>query len=618
MCVPDAEPPTNPTPPSTLSNPLPNADNSILEEVQRQSRELELFQQIRTAMFYSLDPDRLFEVIVGNIAAGFSFKLVSIYLIENNELKMKAQQGYQNYYEIIPLDKGINGKVARTGEAVFLTSLSNQPDIDYLEAMEGVDSQICVPLINRGQEVLGTLSIEAYSTSPLNQRDFQLCLALAEQLVLVVEHALSFKREQRRSHQLSLLNQVGRDLAATLDVPTIIDRVSGPVRQSLGLGSVNIGLVEGEELVYRRGAGSNMREEIIHRALKIDCVSCHCVNTGEFALLNDVSHAVGYLPISNEVEVKSQVVVPLRAEGRILGVIEVESNRLYAFDDDDVILLKTLADQTSIALTNALRFERLQRQSAELSQKNVALAEAVRLKSEFVANVSHELRTPLNSIIGYMDMLRDGFYGEVSEGFNDPIERISRNSSQLLNLINAVLDLSTMESGKLQLEADQLFLPELIEVVYEATLQQATLKELKYTYAVDPQAPFLVTNDLARLRQVLQNLASNAIKFTRKGYVKLEVKSAPPGVLPNYDGECYRILVSDSGIGIAENEFEHIFEKFRQVDGSATREFGGTGLGLTICRRIVGLMHGTLTVESLPGVGSTFTLTLPTQINSLD
>ena len=122
---------------------------------------------------------------------------------------------------------------------------------------------------------------------------------------------------------------------------------------------------------------------------------------------------------------------------------------------------------------------------------------------------------------------------------------------------------------------------------------------------------------LTRLRQVLLNLVSNAIKFTRNGYVKLEVKSAPLGVLPNYDGECYRILVSDSGIGIAENEFEHIFEEFRQVDGSATREFGGTGLGLTICRLMVGKMHGTLTVESLPGVGSTFTLTLPTQVDFL-
>lgn len=618
MSVPDTAMLTNPTQPAALSNPLPDLDSSILEEVHRQSRELELFQQIRTAMFYSLDPDRLFEVIVGNIAAGFDFKLVSIYLVENNQLKMKAQQGYQNYYETIPLDKGINGKVARTGEAVFLTGLANQPDGDYLEAMAGVDSQICVPLTNRGQEILGTLSIEAYATTPLNQRDFQLCLALAEQLVLVVEHALSFKREQRRSHQLSLLNQVGRDLAATLDVPTIIDRVSGPVRQSLGLDSVNIGLVEGEELVYRRAAGSSMNDEVIRRSLQIDCVSCHCVNTGEFALLNDVSQAAGYLPISDEVKVKSQVIVPLRAEGRILGVIEVESNRLYAFDDDDVILLKTLADQTSIALTNALRFERLQRQSAELSQKNVALAEAVRLKSEFVSNVSHELRTPLNSIIGYMDMLHDGFYGAVPEDFGDPIERISRNSSQLLNLINAVLDLSVMESDKMQLEDDLLLLPELIQSVYEATLPQAKLKELKYTYAIDPQVPHLVTNDLARLRQVLLNLASNAIKFTRKGYVKFEVKAAPPGVLPNYEGECYRILVSDSGIGIAENEFEHIFEEFRQVDGSATREFGGTGLGLTICRRIVSLMHGTLTVESSPGVGSTFTLTLPNQVNSLD
>jgi signal transduction histidine kinase len=599
----------------TASDTTVSLDNDLLlEELRRQSRELELFQQIRTAMFYSLDLDRLFDTVLRTIANGFDFPLASIYLLENEQLKIKAQQGYERFYNTLELTQGITGKTARTGQPIFVTALQTQPDKDYLEVMAGVDSQICVPLVNRGREVLGTFGVESYKTRPLTQHDFNLCLALAEQIVLVMEHALSFKREQRRTDQFRLLNKVGRDLASNLDVQTIIDRVTGPVRISLGLYSVFIGLVMGDELVYRRSEGSNMQEPQVRRSLKVECVSSRSVRTGEFILVQDVNTEPGYLPVTPDPNIKSQVIIPLRTEGRVLGVIEVESDRLYAFDDDDVILLRTLADQTSVALTNAARFERLKRQSAELAEKNEQLEEASRLKSEFIANISHELRTPLNSIIGYMDMLRDGFYGEVPSSFNDPGERITRNSHQLLALINDVLDLSKMEAGKMNLDCEPFLIKELITNVCEATESQAKIKKLEFSSIIDPEVPRVVVNDQLRLRQVLLNLLSNAIKFTRQGFVKVEVKLGPPTALPNNVDKVYSISVSDSGIGIAEGEYQHIFEEFRQVDGSATREFGGTGLGLAISRRIVRMMGGSITVESREGVGSTFTVTLPLEV----
>lgn len=601
---------------SSATSGVQSDDTSLLEELRRQSRELEVFQQIRTTMLYSLDLNRIFDMVVSTIASAFDFGLVSIYLLENDELQLKAQYGYKHFQTVLPANQGINWRVIHSGYPLFLTNLAAPTATGNLEVAEGADSLICVPLLNRGHEALGTLSVASYPSRPLDQRDLQLSQSLAEQIVLALNHILSYKREQRRAEQLSLLNQVGRDLAAAQNVQTIIDRVTGPVRKSLGLYSVSIALIEAGELVYMLGEGSNLKETRLQRPLTLDCLSCQCVKTGELMIVQDVSREPGYLPISSGLNTKSEVLLPLRAEGRIFGLLEVESDRLYAFDDDDVILLKTLADQTSIALTNAMRIERLQLQRVELSQKNLALAEASRLKSEFIANISHELRTPLNSIIGYIDMIRTGYFGDVPTDFNNPLERVERNGHQLLALINDVLDLSKIEAGKMRLDPERFSLPELVIAVYEATESQANLKQLDFNYLIDPEAPRIVSNDQLRLRQILLNLVSNAIKFTRKGYVKIEVKPVAVGVLPIFNGAAYHIIVSDSGIGIPENEFENIFEEFRQVDGSTTREFGGTGLGLSICRRITRLMGGTITVESVVNEGSRFTVTLPLEIET--
>ncbi len=576
----------------------------LIAEVVRQRRELRLLEKVRRALLASPDLSNVFPVVVETIASDFGFPLVSIYLLEYGALRIQAQVGYEKYFDVIPLDAGINGRVARSGRPVLIADISADPD--YLGANPGVGSQICVPLIGRGNEALGTLSIESYKNRPLDERDFKLCLSLAEHVVLALEQSRLYRSEQRRANQLALLNQIGRDLAATLDVETIIERVIGPIRRKLGYYSVNIGLVEGDSLVYRlslpSGTASN---SVVALPLEKVSLSNHCVKNGEMLVISDVSKEPLFSPSELLPDTRSEVLLPLRSAGQVIGVLDIESDRLNAFDDDDIILLKTLADETSVALENARRFQRLQQQSIELNQTNRKLAEANRLKSEFLANVSHELRTPLNSIIGYIDMLESGYYGTLDEAMNDPLERVTRNSQRLLALINDVLDLSNIEAGRFPVIPEHFALKDVLRSSGAKYQQQAEEKNLQFHLHFSPDLPPLVHHDPRRLHQILTNLLSNAIKFTEAGEVEVSVKLATDE--PDY----FCIVVKDTGIGIPESEFGHIFEEFRQVDGSTTRQYGGTGLGLALASRTSQMMGGTISVTSELGKGSIFTLKLP-------
>jgi signal transduction histidine kinase len=313
-------------------------------------------------------------------------------------------------------------------------------------------------------------------------------------------------------------------------------------------------------------------------------------------------------------DTKAEVIIPLRSSGQVIGVLDVESDGSKVFEDDDIILLKTLADQASVALTNARRFADLQRQSQELNATNKALAEANRLKSEFLSNVSHELRTPLNSVVGYVDMIQSGFYGDIPPEMNDPLERVYRNGRRLMALINDVLDLANLETGRLHLMIEETSTADLLSVLSLAGRTAAEEKGLSFSAKIETDTPRFIRTDIKRLQQIIDIFMSNAVKFTSNGEIYLTISSGAVGDLAKGLGpEAFSISITDTGIGIPAEEFEHIFEEFRQVDGSSTRQFGGAGLGLALARRLVRHLGGTISVTSTVEKGSTFTVTVPNQ-----
>jgi PAS domain S-box-containing protein len=255
--------------------------------------------------------------------------------------------------------------------------------------------------------------------------------------------------------------------------------------------------------------------------------------------------------------------------------------------------------------------EHLERLARELEMKNKELLiqnervlEANRLKSQFLANMSHELRTPMNAIIGFTELVLEDARVALSTRQQDNLRKVSKNSNQLLNLINDILDLSKIEAGRMDVVPERVDLGEVVEAAWTTVQPLLKGKEVEVETELDASVPSLFT-DKHKLRQVLVNLLSNAIKFTPSGSVRLVARSG--------DGRL-ELLVVDTGMGIAQEDKEIIFDEFRQIDGTSTREVGGTGLGLAITKKLVELLGGTIKVESEVGKGSTFIVEVPVTV----
>jgi len=294
---------------------------------------------------------------------------------------------------------------------------------------------------------------------------------------------------------------------------------------------------------------------------------------------------------------RSLLAIPLVREGQILGGLVILRYEPGAFSGEVVTTLQTFAAQSVLAIQNARLFH-------EIEEKSRQLEVASRHKSEFLANMSHELRTPLNAILGYTELLLDAIYGEVSEKIRGVLERVLSNGRHLLGLINDVLDLSKIEAGQLTLSIDVYSLADVVQSVHSAVGSLAAEKHLGFSVELQPNLP-IGRGDGRRITQVLINLVGNAIKFTDEGNVAIKA-SAVNG--------SFEIAVCDTGPGIAPEDQIKIFEEFAQADSTSTRKKGGTGLGLTISKRIIEMHGGRIWVESEVGSGSTFHLALPVTV----
>ena len=260
-----------------------------------------------------------------------------------------------------------------------------------------------------------------------------------------------------------------------------------------------------------------------------------------------------------------------------------------------------------------LTFAELTEHNARLSRAVARLEELDRLKSNFLATMSHELRTPLTSVIGYAEMMAEGLAGPVSFDQKEYLTTILGKADQLLGLITAVLDVSSLESGQLALERATLSLGELVASELATFAPQAGRRGI--AIQLDACSDTSVVGDRRKIRQVVSSLVSNAVKFTPdRGKVGVAVRRGPlaahePGAAGA--GPAIQLVVSDSGIGISRDQVAKIFEPFFQVDSSSTRAFGGTGLGLTLAKAYVEAHGGRIWVDTSPGQGSTFTATFP-------
>jgi signal transduction histidine kinase len=292
--------------------------------------------------------------------------------------------------------------------------------------------------------------------------------------------------------------------------------------------------------------------------------------------------------------------LPMVANNAFLGSLIFLTREEHHFAEEEIGFLLTLTGQVAIAYHHAQLFDQIQQQANELRQAN-------EVKDEFLGVVSHELKTPLNVIAGYSSMLTEGMLGEITPIQQKALQTVSRQSKELHNLINSVLQVNSIEAEMLQAEFQQVnfweFLSEL-RAFYDYPLA----KDVRLIWELRTDLPILDA-DRGKLRHILENLINNAIKFTDQGSVTISARFFASKKVMEFK-------VTDTGIGIPKELLPSIFERFRQADSSDTRIYGGVGLGLYIAKRYANLLGGTIDVESKLGQGSTFALRIPCQLQS--
>jgi signal transduction histidine kinase len=294
---------------------------------------------------------------------------------------------------------------------------------------------------------------------------------------------------------------------------------------------------------------------------------------------------------------RALMAVPLLRPDQVVGSLIVRRKQPGLLPQSTVDLLQTFAAQSVIAIQNARLFH-------EIAEKSRQLELESRHKSQFLANMSHELRTPLNAILGYTELILDSIYGETPPKMRSVLDRVQVNGRHLLGLINDVLDLSKIEAGELRLSLADYSLEEVVRTVFTGVEALAAGKGLAFKTEISPGLP-RGHGDERRIAQVLLNLAGNAIKFTDAGEVTINASARD---------DAFTVAVRDTGPGIEEVDQARIFGEFQQVDSSSTRAKGGSGLGLSIAKRIVEMHGGRIWVESMPGAGSTFSFSLPINV----
>jgi len=300
------------------------------------------------------------------------------------------------------------------------------------------------------------------------------------------------------------------------------------------------------------------------------------------------------------------VIVPVYYQDRIMGAMALAHSA--APDETTLTFLTQLGQQLGIALQNLDQYtnlqtlsSQLQSRQAEIEMKNQDLERADQMKSEFLANMSHELRTPLNAIIGFSELLQEQFYGPLNTEQDEYLTNIRTAGEHLLGLINDILDLSKIEAGRMELDLEEVDLPQVLASSITIVKEKAHNNSIHLS--VDAGDTGAITADARKLKQIIFNLLSNAVKFTPSG--------GAVNLTAHTEGAMVAIAVTDTGAGIGPEDQQKLFREFTQVDGSLSRRHEGTGLGLALTKRLVELHHGTISVHSVLGAGSTFTVRLP-------
>lgn len=487
----------------------------------------------------------------------------------------------------------------------------------YLELMSvlQIRAKMVVPIL-QGRSLWGVLTVHQCSASRLWQPfEIGLLEQLATQVALALQQAQLFSQVQQQAQREQLLNQISRALNSSLDPEHILQEIANRTGECFRVDRVLIFTLNGQLKVRQEWRTSDQVVSMLNFAMPLAEFPALVdpeseLNRRQIFHAPDFAHeptTATHKHLVNQMQVRSVLSVPIFIRQQLFGMLALHTVTCQRqFSDEEIQFLQQIADQAAIALYNAQSYEYLEQlvqdRTQELEQEKRVSEVANRAKSEFLATMSHELRTPLNAILGLSQILLNQLFGALNPKQIEYVSHIHSSGEHLLQLINDILDLAKVEAGQETLALTPVIISELCDYCLALVREQAYQQGLQLVSQIDPAIKILIADE-RRLRQMLLNLLSNAVKFTPAGKVSLIVEKQPDGVA---------FIVEDTGIGIAPEKLPLLFQPFSQLDSQLNRQYPGTGLGLVLTRNLSRLHGGNVTVESIPGQGSRFTLYLPT------
>ena len=609
----------------------------LFEETQRNLERIRALHDIDLAITSSLDLATVLGVLLEKIQLFLPFPHISVVRLVNKDtgkldpVAWRAME--KEIWQQVP--SGIFEQVYQDRTPRKIQNIQADPQVDNREffRLHGLVSYAGVPLVVK-EESLGVLSLYTREEHEFADEEIEFLNTLAGQAAIAIQNSLLYeeikssrselestnRRLEKSLREVSSFYSALAPLAPADSLNHLMEGIIARLMIATGADAALIRLWDDAKgaltLASQRGFPDYYLKAV--EAADPGGAAYWVFKSGEPIISPNIA-AEARFKGKNQLKVglRSCAMLPLKVENRVRGIVHLASRDLGFFDESQRDHLVTIARQMSIMLENREFFQHLKTSRDELEKSN-------KVKDEFLSVMSHELRTPLNVVVGYTGMIMDGLLGEVNDKQKEAMEKVINRTNDQLAMVNNILYATIVETEKIKVESHPVVLGDFFKQL-SSTYEIPLNKQLAFNW--DCPSPLAVIHtDSAKLKQILQNLIDNALKFTSKGSITVSAQIRQQAIGNRQQEEqlltplasrlsptWVEFKVSDTGVGIPKDHLPFVFDKFRQVDSSETRLFGGVGMGLYIVKKFTELLGGKVEVESEPGKGTTFTVTIPSK-----